>query len=50
MINLCVEKICKECLKKVPEKEREAFLQNLEKLFQDHMKGCHGKFNCGNTK
>ncbi len=53
-IKECAEKCCKECLNRIPEKEREAVIQNLGKLDQAFEKGlptfCHSLFTCSNTK
>jgi hypothetical protein len=50
MIKECAEKFCKECLNKIPEKEKEAFLQDPAKFYQAIMNRCHDKFNCGKMK
>jgi hypothetical protein len=43
MLNMeCAEKFCKDCLSKIPEKDRELIMKKLETCFQSH-------FNC-NTK
>ena len=53
-IKECAEKYCKECLNRIPEKEREAFVQNLGKLDEAIEKGpgtfCHNLFKCSNIK
>jgi hypothetical protein len=46
----CAEKFCKDCLDQMPEKEREVFIHNLEKICQDMKKGaetcCKNQCNC----
>jgi hypothetical protein len=53
-IKECAEKYCKECLTRIPEKDREAIIQNLGKLGQVFEKGlptfCHCLGNLNNMK
>lgn len=48
------EEFCKECLNKIPEKDRIAIFQNLGKLYRATGKGyencCQNPFSCINNK
>jgi hypothetical protein len=50
----CAEKFCKDCLEQIPEKDREAVIQELKKLYQDIGKGlgtcCQSRCSCGEIK
>ena len=54
MTNGCAEKFCKACLNKIPEKDREAFMQKLREKFQSMPEGhescCRGPVNGKTTK
>jgi hypothetical protein len=50
MIKECAQKFCKECLNKIPEKERDVLFQDPAKFFQNIMNSCYETFNCANMK